>query len=85
MSYFYTEGDIVTYQNNTIIYMWDRKGRNQKNREPENWRKNLGFTSKFGSPGRTRTKRIVRQNVDKQIGGVYFLVEDPSERIDYAG
>jgi len=25
MSYFYTEGDIVTYQNNTIIYLWDRK------------------------------------------------------------
>ncbi len=37
------------------------------------------------SPGRTRTKRIVRQNVDKQIGGMYFYVEDPSERIDYAG
>jgi len=25
MSHFYTEGDIVTYQNNMIIYMWDRK------------------------------------------------------------
>jgi len=25
MFYFYTEGDIVTYQNNMIIYMWDRK------------------------------------------------------------
>ncbi|GAH55738.1 unnamed protein product, partial [marine sediment metagenome] len=25
MSYFYTESDIVTYQNNLIIYMWDRK------------------------------------------------------------
>jgi len=43
------------------------------------------FVSEYGSPDWTRTKRIVRQNVDKQIGGVYFLVEDPSERIDYAG
>jgi len=43
------------------------------------------FVSEYGSPDRTRTKRIVRQNVDKQIGGMYFYVEDPSERIDYAG
>ena len=43
------------------------------------------FVSEYGFPDRTRTKRIVRQNVDKQLGGMYFYVEDPSERIDYAG
>ncbi len=51
MSCFYTEGDIVTYQNNMIIYMWNRKEtiipEKQITRKPE---KNLGFTSKFASP-----------------------------------
>jgi len=37
----------------------------------------------FGSPDWTRTKRILHQNVDKQIGGVYFLVEEP-KKMDYA-
>jgi len=37
-----------------------------------------------GSPNWTRTKRIVRQNVDKQLGGVYFLVEE-LKKTDYAG
>ena len=61
--------------------------RNHNTRKTDNQKAgvDLGFTSKFGSPGWTRTKRIVRQNVDKQIGGVYFLVEDPSQRIDHAG
>lgn len=57
MSYFYTEGDIVTYQNNVIIHMWDRK--ENIVREKETVRKpgrNLGFISKFGSPGWTRTE-----------------------------
>ena len=56
MSCFYTEDDIVTYQNNMIIYMWNRKEtiipEKQTARKPE---KNLGFTSKFASPDWTRT------------------------------
>ena len=39
MSSFYTESDIVTYQNNLIIYMWDRKEtiipEKQTTRKPE--------------------------------------------------
>ncbi|TKJ44510.1 hypothetical protein CEE35_07630 [Candidatus Aerophobetes bacterium Ae_b3b] len=41
----------MTYQNNMIIYMWNRKEtiipEKQTARKPE---KNLGFTSKFASP-----------------------------------
>ncbi len=51
ISHFHTEDDIVTYQNDMIICMWDSKEtiipEKQTGRKPE---KNLSFTSKFGSP-----------------------------------
>jgi len=56
-----------------------------KVKEGWKWDEKRCVSFQSGSLDWIRTKRIVRQNVDKQIGGVYFLVEDPSERIDYAG
>ena len=82
MSYFYPEGDIVTYQNNMIIYVWDRKEIIIPEKENQKALREPGFYEQIWLPGQDSNRLQPTRPLgdpsssEQRVGGLTYLPKD---------